>query len=334
MSVKPTLLLGTTLFAFTVIVLGAYTRLTDAGLGCPDWPGCYGHFIVPEHSTHIKDLIPIKAWTEMIHRYVAGTLGLAILGLFILSLNQSKTTKFSYKIPLTLVILVIFQALLGMWTVTLKLLPLVVMAHLMGGFTILALLWWWTLNSYNHALKATSYSFKNLSFLKVLGIVAVFILILQLLLGGWTSANYAALVCLDFPFCQKTTFSFDFKHAFNFVAAGIENSQGVPLSAAAQMTIHMTHRCGAFLTSIVIGLFAWKMIKNTQSLTIRRISIIMISLLIMQIILGISNVIWILPLPIAVAHNAMGALLLLSVIALNYYLFHSTQDQSYEAVLS
>jgi cytochrome c oxidase assembly protein subunit 15 len=323
---------GTTALAFVVVVLGAYTRLTDAGLGCPDWPGCYGQ-LLPQADATNPLMNTTKAWTEMIHRYLAGLLGLFIFALaFFIVKNKSDFKKQSQILAITVSGLVIFQALLGMWTVTLKLFPLIVMAHLLGGLTTLSLLWWLSLSL---GAKRTSKSHKTLTIisntraLRALGIIGLIMLVIQIFLGGWTSANYAALVCLDFPFCDnfnQTTLGLHFQskniwEAFNFTQIGVTGSPGTPLSHAARITIHMLHRIGALLTTLIIGwlaLLAWMQSKNQS---IRRIGIVITSLLIMQLLLGITNILAMLPLPIAVAHNAVAALLLLSVVTVNYFIY-------------
>jgi cytochrome c oxidase assembly protein subunit 15 len=195
-----------TLLTFVVIVLGAYTRLADAGLGCPDWPGCYGKLIVPNTNSLPLDANATKAWIEMTHRYVAGFLGLIILALAVWAIANRRSKTQPLVLPIFLVILLGFQALLGMWTVTLKLYPIIVLAHLLGGLTTLAGLLYLTL-----MLRNTSFSPLNKNsvqasqLFKALAFLALVALVLQIALGGWTSANYAALVCPGFPYCQDTS---------------------------------------------------------------------------------------------------------------------------------
>jgi cytochrome c oxidase assembly protein subunit 15 len=320
------LALFATVLTFCVVVLGAYTRLTDAGLGCPDWPGCYGHILVSKTNPETaNNFDAAKAWTEMAHRYLAGILGIVIFALAILSLRNKRCAQQPIILPLCLVLLVVFQALLGMWTVTLKLYPLVVMAHLLGGITTLSLLWCLCLmlkpDSYNsdptEVLDRTSRKY-----LRVWALVGLLVLIIQLFSGGWTSANYAALVCPDFPLCQGQTFIFDnFWKAFNLYSAGVPGSPGEPLPYLARVTIHMTHRMGALLTALVIGWLVYQAFSRSRSIGLKFLSMTIAILLIIQILLGITNILALLPLPIAVLHNAVAALLLLSLITLNYYLY-------------
>ena len=320
-----------TALAFVVVVLGAYTRLTNAGLGCPDWPGCYGQ-LIPQADATNPLINTTKAWTEMIHRYLAGSLGIVIFALaFFIVKNKSGFKKQSQILVIVVSGLVIFQALLGMWTVTLKLFPAVVMAHLMGGLATLSLLWCLTLTLQSHnkpSIQSNTYA------LRIWSIFGLIMLIIQIFLGGWTSANYAALVCLDFPFCnnfnQNLGLNFEFTNivkAFNFTAVGVDGSQGTPLGHTARIAIHMLHRIGAFLTTLIIGWLALLAWMRSQNKAIRTISIVMASLLIIQILLGMTNILAKLPLPIAVAHNAIAALLLLSAITLNYFIFTKTYEK-------
>jgi len=312
------LALFATLLSFCVVVLGAYTRLTDAGLGCPDWPTCYGHLTVPKAFQN--NLINLtKAWTEMSHRYIAGLLAMLIFGLGILAIRNRRYPEQPLALPLTLVGLVVFQAMLGMWTVTLKLFPLVVMAHLMGGLITLSLLWWLTLKL--RPVQISETKIDKLYSLRIWAIFGLAILMIQLISGGWTSANYAALVCTEFPGCQgKLIPPLDFFKAFNLLSAGVIEGFGEPLDNTARVTIHMVHRLGALVTGLIIGWLAFLVFARAKSLAIRILSVVIAVLLTLQILLGITNVLTFLPLPVAIAHNAIAALLLLSLVTLNYYL--------------
>ncbi len=291
--------LASLLLAFGVILLGAYTRLVDAGLGCPDWPGCYGQLIAPTTLQEISaanaafPASPVnvsKAWTEMTHRYFAQLLGSLILLFAGLAYWKRQSLTLPVWLPGLLVVLVISQGILGMWTVTLRLLPLVVVSHLLGGFTLLALLWlcWLFLRS--------PQPHKAPRFLTFLAPGLLIILLLQILLGGLTSANYAALICPDFPTCQN---------------------QWWP-TMTGKTAIHMLHRIGAIFT-LVFGLllaFRYYPVKAPLSLCLAL-------LLLLQVSLGISNIVFYLPLPIAVAHNGVAALLLLTLVTINFKLFRA-----------
>lgn len=321
------LTLFATLLAFFVVILGAYTRLTDSGLGCPDWPACYGHLAITKSVLNANPIInAAKAWTEMIHRYMAGLLGMVIFALAILAIRNIRHPEQPVALPLTLVVMVIFQAMLGMWTVTLKLFPLVVLAHLIGGLTTLTLLWWLVLK-----LKPVQLDFVPTpgNSLRIWAFIGLAALIVQLCLGGWTSANYAALVCHDFPFCQGKIFPpLDFSHAFNAFSTGVVGSDGMPLSHSGKVTIHMMHRIGAIVTALVIGWIAFQVFARTECFPIRILSVVIAVLLTIQIALGITNVLYTLPLYVAVAHLAVAALLLLSLVTLNYYLQSNPRRRS------
>ena len=217
------LVLVSTLLTLCVVVLGAYVRLSDAGLGCPDWPGCYGTLTVPQSEAalhHAQTVYPdspvehAKAWKEMIHRYFAGALGLLVLAIFVLGWRARKQIKVSVWLPTFLLALIMFQAALGMWTVTLLLKPAVVTAHLLGGMSTLAVLTW---IAHRH-LGVVSAGFEQASTLRFWMRGALVILFLQIFLGGWTSTNYAALACTDFPTCHGVWMpEMDFSNAFHMI---------------------------------------------------------------------------------------------------------------------
>ena len=305
--------------AYCVVVLGAYVRLSDAGLGCPDWPGCYGQMVLPvdagiseslEHEFTDRPLVHGKAWKEMTHRYAAGTLGLLILFLFVTTWAGNRPRRIPL-VPLLLVVLVLFQALLGMWTVTLLLKPVIVVAHLLGGMMILSLLFWFFLRAFKPDRNpGTS---PKLFTYAVIGIVVVFC---QIALGGWTSANYAALACPDFPSCQGQWWPpMNFVEAFTlWRGLGVDYEFGV-LDGDARTAIHMTHRMGAVITALVVGIIACRAWLEDNRLA-RRIGIVLFGVLLIQLTLGVCNVLMRLPLPVAVAHNGVAAFLLLTLVAL------------------
>ncbi len=315
------------LLALVVVVLGAYTRLTHAGLGCPDWPGCYGHMIVPRGSHQLLKarqaypLIPVestKAWTEMVHRYSAGTLGLLILAIAGIALWRRREAQHPLLLPIALVGLVLFQAALGMWTVTLKLLPVVVMGHLLGGLTLLALLWILRLrlgNAFQHSISTRELPYKAWA---ILGLVIVFV---QVALGGWVSSNYAGLACIGFPQCNGVLLpQLHFQHAFNLLSQLGANYQGGLLDPTSRVTIQMVHRIGALVTATYVGGLAIWIIASTQINRLRSIALLTLLILTIQFILGILNVTKLLPLSVAVSHNAFAAILLLTMVTLVYSL--------------
>ncbi|HBX56789.1 COX15/CtaA family protein [Pseudomonas sp. UBA2684] len=310
-----------TLLAVVVVLLGAYTRLTHAGLGCPDWPGCYGFIGVPmsEHKQALAETrfpeAPVevaKGWYEMVHRYFAGALGLVILGLAVQALRRRGEAQQPLKLPLFLLGLVTLQAAFGMWTVTLKLWPQVVTAHLLGGFATLSLLFLLTLR--------LSARFPPLAIprrLRALAAGALLLVIGQIALGGWVSSNYAAVACVDLPTCHGEWWpAMDFANGFHLTQHIGPNYLGGQLDSDARTAIHMTHRLGALAVTLALLLLAWQLRRSGLA----RLATLLLMALGVQIGLGISNVVFHLPLPVAVAHNAGGALLLLVVVLINYRL--------------
>lgn len=313
----------TCFLAFAVIVLGAHTRLADAGLGCPDWPGCYGQLTVPSSEEHVADktyleqraLEPEKGWKEMIHRYFAGALGLAILIITLWSwLRRGKDPEQPVWLPTLLLALVIFQAALGMWTVTLLLKPVVVMGHLLGGFATISLLVLLALRAARTRPLTGSGRWRGAA------MTGLLILVAQIALGGWTSSNYAALACLDFPTCQGSWApEMDFNEAFvMWRGLGVNYEYGV-LEQPARTAIHVSHRVGALITFLYLGWLAVRLLRFGRGLL--GSALLIASLLLAQVALGIGNVLLHLPLGVATAHNAVAALLLISLVHLNYRLW-------------
>lgn len=339
-----------------VIVLGAYVRLSHAGLGCPDWPGCYGHVTWPTASDDIaraNEAFPQravevpKAWKEMVHRFLAGGLGLIVLALAWIAAARERQARAavvgaallasaaiglytadvrtaallpaagamlwpmlaawrlrvptSYRFALAALGLIIFQALLGKWTVTMQLKPIVVTGHLLGGLSTFALLLWSVLHlDGNPAGRLTLPSRWAL--------IALLVLIVQLFLGGWTSTNYAALACPDFPTCVGRWWpDTDFGEAFVLFREIGVNYEGGILDATARATIHHTHRVGALIVLIVYATVIFRLLRDHAG---RALGLALAATLATQIGLGISNVVYDLPLPVATAHNGVAALLL------------------------
>jgi cytochrome c oxidase assembly protein subunit 15 len=322
------IVLAALLLAFVVVVLGAYVRLSDAGLGCPDWPGCYGHIIgVPDTDTELvqantnfdRAVEAPKAWKEMTHRYFAGSLGILI---FIISIFLFRKDQDGERHVLAGVLLsstVLFQALLGMWTVTLQLKPLIVMGHLLGGFALFNLIAWQFLRTTTWQPQIDLNSAKSLFNISLL---VVLVLIAQIALGGWVSSNYAALACVDFPQCQQSWWpTMDFKNAFVlWRGLGIDYEFGV-LEHPARVAIHYVHRMGAVVTILAILFYATSLWKSTDARQLLRTNaMVIIGLLVLQVSLGISNVVFKLPLVVAVLHNGVALLLLFSLLASVYML--------------
>ena len=303
------------LLALAVILLGAHVRLTDAGLGCPDWPGCYGHLAsLPETAEEIRAARAQDprgvydagaAAREMTHRYAAALLGL--LGALLAGLCWSRHGDARLRAGmLALLALLAAQSLLGMWTVTLRLQPLIVTLHLLGGFATLSLLWWMRMRHLGQ--------FPPLGAarpLRALAALAVAALLAQIALGGWTSANYAALACPDFPLCRGQWWPDGMDFAQGFVlwrGAGIDYEFGV-LDSPARTAVHVAHRTGAAATALAVLLLGAGSVRSPQP-ALRRGGVALLILLAAQIALGAANVLLHLPLGVALAHNA-GALALL-----------------------
>jgi len=311
--------------ALIVVILGAYTRLGDAGLGCPDWPGCYGQLIVPDVADGTKiegyerPLEAAKGWKEMVHRYAASTLGLMILILFVLALRGKPKYYQSMALPSFTALFVMLQGAFGMWTVTLLVHPGIVTTHLIGGFMTTALLAWLLLNqgrpsiTYRHVLKRH----------KLLVLTTLAVLSLQIALGGWTSTNYAALSCgEEFPTCLGSWWpTMDFVQALYWGPLGVDYEYGV-LENPARAGIQMMHRIGALITTLLIA----TLIYLFRDYTHLKSSLLLIGgLLIVQITLGILNVLLSIPMIVAVLHNAVALLLLLSLIALAHKIFRTPE---------
>lgn len=313
-----------TAMALVVVVLGAYVRLSDAGLGCPDWPGCYGHFTVPEHVDDVhaansafpeRPVEAAKAWKEMIHRYVASLLGLVVLVMAAIAWRERKQGA-PFKHALALLVLVIFQGMLGMWTVTLLVKPAIVTAHLFGGLATLALLWLMWLRTRSEQPVSG-----GPAALRVGMWIGLLVLIGQIFLGGWTSTNYAALACPDFPTCGgQWVPETDFDDAFTlWRGLGVDYEGGV-LHATSRITIHFSHRVWAVVTVFVLLLLSLYAICTKVPPSVQRWAKVLLVVILAQFALGVSNIIFTLPLAVATAHNGGAALCLLTVVALLYSL--------------
>lgn len=309
------------ILTLVVVVLGAWVRLTDAGLGCPDWPGCYGHLTWPstDESIAIADQVRADrtvdvgaAAREMIHRYAAGLLGLLVLTLAIMAWRRRGEPGQPLRLPLLLLALIIFQSALGAWTVTLLLKPAIVLAHLTGGLLTFSLLVLLYLRTRPHQNRPNLPQRK----LAVPLSIAMVVLVGQILLGGWVSTNYAALACPDFPTCTGQWWpESDFAEGFTLWRGVGVDYEGGMLDQEARVAIHMAHRIGAL---VVIGVFGWLLWKLFSAPGLGPAAAVLAVLLAVQISLGVLNVVLGLPLGVAVAHNGVAALLLATMVYLLY----------------
>ncbi len=301
---------------FGVILLGAYTRLSHAGLGCPDWPGCYGEVTWPQHEAEVaaanaahpdRPVEASKAWKEMVHRYFAGLLMLTTFVLAALAWRNRAHLPQPRRAVVFAAAFILFQAALGMWTVTWKLKPIVVMGHLLGGLATMALLSWTALRASGVHGEAT---LKRATL-----VVAIALVSFQIALGGWTSANYAALACgIDYPQCLGAWWPrTDFAEGFVlWRGIGVDYEGGV-LDGPSRAAIHLAHRWFAVLVAGHVLMLAVRAIRLPR-LAVHGWAIA--ALLVLQITLGILNVKLALPLHVATAHNGIAALLLFALVAL------------------
>ena len=305
------LAIAAAVLALIVVIVGAYVRLSDAGLGCPDWPLCYGKPL-PSDIAHPDALA--RAWKEMGHRYLATTLGLFILALCALAWRKRRLRGLTTSSA----VVVAFQGALGMWTVTLLLKPAIVTGHLVGGLATLALLLWLALSESAHERD------DRLRAMRPLAAATLAIVALQVVLGGWVSANYAALACPDFPLCRGSLVpSMDFANAFHVVRELGQTAEDDLLSNQALTAIHWTHRMFALVALASVFFLSWK-----AHPLLPRLGVALALIVLVQFALGVSNVVFSLPLPLAAAHNAGAALLVATLVVINFFVFRGLRPSS------
>lgn len=323
------------LVAIIVLGMGVFTRLADAGLGCPDWPGCYGHVLWPSEDHEVARAneaypeMPVehdKTWPEMVHRYLATSLGLFTIGILVFAL-RNRGPEQPLKLPVFLLAFIILQGMFGMWTVTLKLWPQVVTAHLLGGFTTISLLWLLTLRLNNQRWQLPAIVEPKLTALRPLVVIGLLIVVGQIALGGWTTSNYADIACPDFPRCQGAWLPpMDFANGFNIAQQVGPNYLGGVLDNDARVAIHVSHRIGAIITSLYL-LFLFVKLRGLATAPAKRLSVVTLAVLVAQVLLGISNIVFNFPIAVAVTHNLVGALLLLVMVTMNYCVFTATVNR-------
>jgi heme a synthase len=322
-----------------VVVLGAYVRLSDAGLGCPDWPGCYGHLsplgaqadtspagsAAAVASVSGRPLEPGKAWREMLHRYAAGTLAVMIFVLALLAFSWRRERLMSPALTLTLPALVVVQAVFGMLTVTWRLKPIIVTTHLLLGLTTLSLLWWLVLGltrvkrapRFAGGLPEIDLPGPRVRQARAFAGLGLVVLVLQIVLGGWTSSNYAALACPDLPTCQAAWWPpADFQAGFT-PTRDVTINEGRGAGALALVAIQLTHRIGAVVLALALLFAGIAALRAHAGSPATVAASCVIGALALQLAIGVSMVLWGFPLALATAHNAGAALLLLTTLALN-----------------
>ena len=305
--------------AFVVIALGAWTRLVDSGLGCPDCPGCYGFVVFPTNEAEIAlaearyPTFPYdinKAIPEVVHRYFAAALGFLAIIMVYYSFKQNENRNIR-RWTIGLLIFICCQGLFGYLTVSLLLLPIIVTAHLFGGFTTLTLFFLIFLMSGKFDILEKMAIPK----LKTIAGIALVVLLFQIFLGVWTSTNYASLACADFPTCQGSYMpEMDFKNGFNLNQEVGPNYLYGLLDNPSRVAIHYSHRVSAILVTIVFLILISKLWFSNAAPLASTIGILLLT----QISLGIINVVYVLPLYVAIAHNLVAALLLLTIFTVNY----------------
>lgn len=303
------------LFGFVLIALGAWTRLADAGLGCPDWPGCYGHLLWPSTSEAVADanaaypnmlFEKAKAIPEVVHRIAAGVMGLLVLILFFMALLvRRRDPSTPIALPGFTLVFICLQAWFGYYTVSLKLWPQIVTLHLLGGMTTLGLVMWQALPQ--------RFKVKVSPGVRRLTLLALLVVVVQIALGGWVSSNYAALACADFPTCRGDWWPpLDFVAGFDMTAADIgPNYLGGFMDSIARVTVHYSHRLWALVVTAVLLLLIGKLWTRPRA---RKYGSMLLLILCLQLSLGVFNIIFYLPLEVAIAHNLGAALLLLSLL--------------------
>jgi len=319
-------LVWVTLFlTFDLIMFGAFTRLTDSGLGCPDWPGCYGHadpvrahadISAAETAMPTGPVTVAKAWIEMIHRYLAMAIGVLIIALLVSAWRKwwksgRRETRFAPVFVTMLLAFVCLQGAFGAWTVTMKLQPVIVTIHLLLGIALLGLLAWLGARQTDHPPVAQA-----AAALRLPAIFALVLMTIQIALGGWVSSNYAALACQDFPLCQGMLVPhMDFEHGFALWRDLGMTAGGEFLPFAALTAIHWVHRMFAFA---VIALVAWVALKALKIDGLRKTARWLAIMIVFQFATGVLTVFLDFPLALAVIHNGGAALLVLLLTMLIY----------------
>ena len=317
------------LYSLVLLMLGAWGRVSDVGLGCPDWPGCYGRLFAPQTAQELNEARSFfprqpaeeeRLLKETLHRYFSGALGLLMFPLLKLGWQLKKhVRRQQVLIPALVFVLVFGQVVLSIVTVKLQHKPLVAMLHLCTSMLILGLLWWVVLREQRFWRPVTAAAATTLKRLRPRALFGLLLVILQLVLGGWVSANYAAMACPDFPACQSSYWpNMDFANGFVLWRDIGLDYEGVLLNLEAATAVHMAHRLGALITLLYIGWLALHTIRLGARDNLCRFGLLVLVVLLAELTLGIITVLMHLPVVVVVAHSALGALLMLSLVTLNH----------------
>ncbi|TFH85408.1 heme A synthase [Billgrantia azerbaijanica] len=318
------------LFTALVVLVGAWTRLVDAGLGCPDWPGCYGQLVVPDAErarlhTPAAPLEAAKAWVEMVHRYIASLLGLLVIALLALGARLRGEPGYPWRLNLALLAMILVQGAFGAFTVTLKLWPQVVTLHLLGGLTVLSLFLWLHLRLRRFVgQQAQTAPVATRRFPPLWGL-AVGLLVLQLALGGWVSSNYAGIACQGFPTCNGEWWpAMDWSEGFHLTQTVGPNYLHGQLHADARVAIQLGHRLGALLLGLALVALV---VRHWRLAELRPWLAGLMGAYGVQLGLGVANVLLWLPLWLALAHTA-GAVALVVMLVLAAWHWRNGQSGS------
>ena len=317
------------LYSLVLFTLGAWGRVNDAGLGCPDWPGCYGRLFAPQTAQELNEARSFfprqpaeeeKLLKDTLHRYFSGALGLLMFPLLKLGWQLKKhVRRQQVLIPALVFVLVFGQVALSIVTVKLQHKPLVAMLSLSTGLLILGLLWWIVLREQRFWRPVTAAAPATLKRLRPRALFGLLLVILQLVLGGWVSANYAAMACPDFPACQGSYWpNMDFANGFVLWRDIGLDYEGVLLNLEAATAVHMAHRVGALIALLYVGWLALHTIRIGARDNLCRYGLLVLTLLLAETTLGIITVLMHLPVVTVVAHSAVGAVLMLSLVTFNH----------------
>jgi|GEM_PF-1960523 len=316
------------LFSWLVIALGAWTRLNNAGLSCPDWPLCYGHVLAPSHMDGRGLFTLLQGYYEMVHRYLAGLLVLGILAVSWGVFRHDKERRVSRWTTIVMLVVLCYQPWLGAMTVLDKLYPAIVSQHLLCGFALMSLLWW----HYASLSQEPIYISYGSRYLSKCWLIALMALAIQISLGVWTSTNNAAISCSQFPVCAPGDWRMDWVRAFDLNRQLGGYQQQPLIQEAIRRTIQVVHRFGALGVGMLLFLVQALTIIKRPSLRVVNLACYSMALLLVQVVLGIMNAVYARPLLFAIAHTLVAALLLWTVVATLAVLRQAKVIQRWEQV--